>query len=360
MLSSLILLACGGGGFLVGRKLRIGRRTGPRSDSGRTDGRLDRHRRGLAAKDAAGVTGYYLSESDTTPDLSAAGWVGVTSDADYTADVNLTLSDNRGVKTVRAWFRNAAGGISDATRDTVAWIPVPAPFAARSEHQLVVFNDRMYLIGGGDGVSLFQDVWSSADGAIWNEATNDFLIRPSLLRAVVFNDRIYVFENHSDNAGIYSSANGSDWSLVSLTGASPQARVDKEVSVLNDRIFVTGGFDNDPLSLFGDSWFSSDASNWDRTTDGGYGNRLNHKVAELEGTLYMTGGTSNLTDYSSDVHSSTDGRTWSDVTVDTAYPARGDHGMVAFNARRLPRFSSWQGETTEWWRSTAGFTSSEV
>ena len=345
LLSSLILLACGGGGSSSGGSSGSGSNDDTPSVPRPTDASIviaeDWTKTAaatarLAAKDAAGVTGYYLSESETTPDLTADGWVDVTSDADYTADVNLTLSDNREVKTVWAWFRNAAGKISDATSDTVARVPVPAPFVARWAHQVVVFNDRMYLISGSlTGNNLSKEVWSSADGAIWNRETNalPFAGNTQSIHAMVFNDEIRIFELNNTITNSYSSANGRDWRSVTINGNSLR-RVSHEMSTLGARLILTGGLRvPSPQRIYGDVWESSNGSDWTQTANGGYGDKTNHRVAELGGTLYMTGGTSNFVDFTSDVHSSTDGRTWSDVTADGGFPGRGNHEMVAFNDR---------------------------
>jgi len=37
----------------------------------------------------------------------------------------------------------------------------------RAGHEAVVFNGRMWVIGGARSSTLFNDVWSSADGVNW-------------------------------------------------------------------------------------------------------------------------------------------------------------------------------------------------
>ncbi len=67
----------------------------------------------LSASDDTGVTGYYLSENNSTPSADASGWITVTSTASYNADVSYTLSAGDGTKTVYCWYKDTAGNISE-------------------------------------------------------------------------------------------------------------------------------------------------------------------------------------------------------------------------------------------------------
>ncbi|MBI5187352.1 MAG: Ig-like domain-containing protein [Nitrospinae bacterium] len=73
----------------------------------------------LSATDDAGVTGYYASETPTTPAAGASGWEPVASEASYSASVSFTLSSGQGVKTVYVWFRDAAGNVSPAASGSI-------------------------------------------------------------------------------------------------------------------------------------------------------------------------------------------------------------------------------------------------
>ncbi|MBF8275962.1 MAG: hypothetical protein HW390_1035 [Candidatus Brocadiaceae bacterium] len=73
----------------------------------------------LTASDNVGVTGYYASESATTPSSGDAGWTAVTSTASYSANVSFSLSNGDGAKTVYVWFKDAAGNVSSAASDSI-------------------------------------------------------------------------------------------------------------------------------------------------------------------------------------------------------------------------------------------------
>src|SRR3990167_2279992 len=68
----------------------------------------------LSGTDDTGVTGYYLSESSTTPSITSSGWTSVPSTTSYNTNVNWTLSSGNGTKTVYVWFKDSAGNISSS------------------------------------------------------------------------------------------------------------------------------------------------------------------------------------------------------------------------------------------------------
>ena len=73
----------------------------------------------LSATDSVGVTGYYASESSSTPSLDASGWKNVTSSTAYSGNVSFSLSSGESEKTVYAWFRDVAGNISTSSSDNI-------------------------------------------------------------------------------------------------------------------------------------------------------------------------------------------------------------------------------------------------
>jgi hypothetical protein len=66
----------------------------------------------IAATDNTGVTGYYISETSTTPSATASGWTLVTSTMSYSADVSFILSSGDGTKTIYIWFKDDTGNVS--------------------------------------------------------------------------------------------------------------------------------------------------------------------------------------------------------------------------------------------------------
>jgi len=78
----------------------------------------------LSASDNIGVTGYFASETNTTPIASTAGWTTVTSATSYsTTAASFTLSSSTGTKTVYVWYKDVAGNVSTVINDTITYTP---------------------------------------------------------------------------------------------------------------------------------------------------------------------------------------------------------------------------------------------
>ncbi len=73
----------------------------------------------LAATDAFGVTGYYVSTSSACPSDSDTNWTPVSSAAFYSENISYTLGDGEGTKTVYAWYKDEAGNISGTAYDSI-------------------------------------------------------------------------------------------------------------------------------------------------------------------------------------------------------------------------------------------------
>jgi hypothetical protein len=79
----------------------------------------------LSATDAAGVTGYYASESSTTPANNTSGWVNVSSSNNYSAAADFSLSSATALgsnsRKVYVWFKDQAGNVSSSASDNISY-----------------------------------------------------------------------------------------------------------------------------------------------------------------------------------------------------------------------------------------------
>ncbi len=73
----------------------------------------------LTATDNVGVTGYYLSQTASTPSASASGWTPVSSTTSYSGGVSYILNSGDGGKTVYVWYKDVAGNVSGAASDDI-------------------------------------------------------------------------------------------------------------------------------------------------------------------------------------------------------------------------------------------------
>src|SRR5262245_57130610 len=102
----------------------------------------------------------------------------------------------------------------------VDWEQSPAGlFSARYEHSSVIFNDKLWVIGGYDDNYLSRKmIWNSADGVTWNSVPVPFVMR-SEHTSVVFKNKIWVIGGDSryygePHYGVWSSEDGQNWTPV--------------------------------------------------------------------------------------------------------------------------------------------------
>lgn len=129
--------------------------------------------------------------------------------------------------------------------DGLAWqrVVARAPWSARAGAKVVVFRDRLYLIGGGriDGPNS-NDVWSSADGLDWVRETAAIANEdPVGYSPVVFRDGIWLVG--ANRSGRFSSEmlvsdDGRTWRAESAPW-SPRGGV--AVWTDGTALFLTGG-----------------------------------------------------------------------------------------------------------------------
>jgi hypothetical protein len=207
----------------------------------------------------------------------------------------------------RAWMIGGGfggGAYSDvwSSTDGVNWVQVTSnpPWIERSMHSAVVFDDKMWVIGGHQsttGYWGFNDVWHSTDGADWTRAvpTDPSKIWPARFshQSVVFNGRIWVLGGRF--AGLYfndvwSSADGVDW--VEETSAAPwDPRGYFSAVVYANRLWVIGGGNSisGDLNFFGDIWSTADGVDW-RYEGSPWYRRTNHTALAHNGRLWTIGG----------------------------------------------------------------------
>lgn len=175
-----------------------------------------------------------------------------------------------------------------SSEDGRRWRRVAArvPWGNRALHYAVVHDGRMWVIGGqtmpdyvdpddsGVPYRVFDDVWSSSDGAEWREAPRlgpRFSPRGAIVGSAVLGGRIWVLgggtyesavagkPSREYNGDAWSSADGSRWTLESAH-VPWEAREYHAVAVWDDRLWVVGGY-NDGGNL-GDAWYSTDGKSW--------------------------------------------------------------------------------------------------
>ncbi|WP_108127069.1 kelch repeat-containing protein [Saccharospirillum mangrovi] len=232
-----------------------------------------------------------------------------------------------------------------SSRDGEAWKAhtTQAPYTARRLHQVVTFNGRFWLIGGEDGNSgrddsfvgddhYRNDIWSSADGLHWvqHSAQADFSARAGH-QLVVFRQRLWLIGGESAQGrlnDVWSSADGIHWTQHTQAAEFP-ARSHHQVVAFQGQLVLVGGRTNpDPYTdRLADVWASTDGVHWERLADGAFPERMGHQLVVFNGQLLLIGGNKN-SGFLNDVWSSNDGRRWAERTPAAAFSGRYAHQVV--------------------------------
>ena len=222
--------------------------------------------------------------------------------------MNITFHDR--IWIMGGWHKGRLPGCSASNQvwsstDGAKWeqVTAAAGWTPRLAAGLVEFRGRMWLLGGtenyyfGDDKSLRNDVWSSADGKEWKlETANAGWSPRAYHQAVILNDRIYVFGGgnyvpayHAKN-DVWSSADGVHWTRE--TEAAPWSpRLWFSAAVYQDRMWVLGGWSNNPSKNWSDVWHSKDGKAWERMeTKTRWKERHEHSVFVFQDKLWIAGG----------------------------------------------------------------------
>ncbi len=121
--------------------------------------------------------------------------------------------------------------------DAVHWVKRAddLPFGKRENSQFIFFNKRIYMLN--------NDVWSSADGINWVRETREIVKSEEIFgyALVVFDNRIWLLgcnRNGKFKSEILVSDDGKSWTAQSAPW-SPRGGI--AACVYNDKIFMTGG-----------------------------------------------------------------------------------------------------------------------
>ena len=216
-----------------------------------------------------------------------------------------------------------------------------APWEGRHTAGWLVFNDRMWVIGGDSNRGHYQnDVWSSHDGVSWQLVTDS----PPWANRVApqvqaFMGRIWLLggvqalvdpgEDRAFN-DVYSSIDGVTWALETPQAPWRQRGLTMGGVVFRDRLWVIGGGQYSPRTYENDVWSSADGVLWKlEMPNAPWAPRQYQSVTVFDGKMWvMAGSVDGATSGTNDVWYSTDGNHWVQLT-NTPWPARHATSVVA-------------------------------
>ena len=261
-----------------------------------------------------------------------------------------------------------------------------AAFAARDGAGALVFQDKMWLLGGwnpGDKVHFplicNSEVWSSTDGAAWTlENPQAPWEGRHTAGYVVHDDRMWIVggdcnQGHYQN-DVWSSTDGIHWDLAN--DHVPWApRVLHYTLAFDGRIWVMGGqtipnFADADEVFHNDVWSSDDGVNWTQVTEnapwvprGMIGGAALHdnRMWILGGGTYDTPATP-MRNFYNDVWSSDDGINWKQHTAHAPWTPRQYHEVAAFDDHLwvLEGYAAESGNRRDVWYSPDGVNWTEL
>lgn len=237
--------------------------------------------------------------------------------------------DEKGATTESAVFTFSTKAIVSAT------LIGKAPWPERSGHTALVFDNKMWIIGGNTCCGgRYNDVWSSSDGINWTEVTNNApWAARTVHTSVVFDGKMWVaagnasYSQGQEFADVWYSSDGANWTLATNAPAF-EPRYGHEMVAYDGKMWIFGGRDVDFTFSQRQIWNSADGINWSLLTDTSYvavsavGEMLIH-----DNKMWYIGG------YSDNVYWTTDGLNWNTVTADAAFGQRIQHTCVSHDNR---------------------------
>ena len=182
----------------------------------------------------------------------------------------------------------------------------PVPWGPRALHYTLVFDNRIWVIGGqtvpqfaDQELVFYRDVWNSEDGVHWEQIQPEepFWPQRGMIGChVVFNDRMWILGGGTYDTpqiperkffnDVWSSADGTHWDLH--TDNAPWApRQYHEVGVFDERMWVLEGYGERNRN---DVWHSENGTDWHEVPDTPWNARHAASVYTYKNALWMVAG----------------------------------------------------------------------
>ena len=256
--------------------------------------------------------------------------------------------------------------------DGINWTRVATTgtiFSARDGHRVVLFKNKLWVIGGWDGMvgsggteTRLNDVWSSDDGIAWtkHDPTGGVIFSQRVGHDVaVYQDKLWVIggsvQNGVNENDVWSSPDGDTWTLVQADAAF-SGRVSHRVVPFANELWLTGGGTSLGTS---EVWHSQDGNTWTQVNPSTpFAPRLRHEAAAFNGRLYVVGGVSGeeylpSTLYN-DVWSTADGTHWTQDTANAEFAGRWHPALIPHTGELWLVGGYGLSFSNEVWRSNDG------
>lgn len=220
------------------------------------------------------------------------------------------------------YFFSAGSGKTTVWKSNsgLSWQKQPSIPTKREGYRINVLGEKMILTGGCDGESMLPDTWSSTDGKNWRQDKAPYPARCEHA-TVVFNNKLWLIGGTSSRESGVESNLSDIWSYSREGGwhqevaKAPFGELTRfKVSVFNEQLVLLSGLSNDA-----NIWLSADGKAWRKQTHNlpSQGGGSNYSLVEnnRELWLYASFSRPKATNYYSpaanQIWRSKDGKSWS-------------------------------------------------
>lgn len=148
-----------------------------------------------------------------------------------------------------------------------------APWSKRAYSQAVVFDNKIWLIGGGErfpDVKTYNDVWCSDDGINWTEVTPRAPWGGRIwFSSVAYRDRLWIlggWDEQGNYGDVWFTENGRDWKEMKFDNIWND-RHELSAFVFKDKIWVAAGAAGKDYTLNSEVWNLFIPENFDLKID---------------------------------------------------------------------------------------------
>ncbi|MEO0084626.1 MAG: kelch repeat-containing protein [candidate division WOR-3 bacterium] len=287
------------------------------------------------------ILGIALCLLNPTLLFAQLAWTQATASAEWTPRCNHTsvVFDNK-IWVIGGWdgtYKNDVWYSENGIHWTCA--TSNAEWSGRYRHASVVFDNKIWVMGGGAFSNVFlRDVWYSTDGVNWICATTSApWANRQGLAAVVFDNKMWVLGGwylvyewppliyyYND---VWYSTDGVTWTPATYNANWIQRYAHSSV-VFDNKMWVLGG--NDPNNPRNDVWYSTDGVNWMQATPNAqWSPRAYHTTVAFDDKIWIMGGAGG--GFQNDIWFSTNGANWTQAISTTNWTARDGHTSVVFD-----------------------------
>jgi uncharacterized membrane protein YgcG len=224
--------------------------------------------------------------------------------------------------------------------DGTGWSFATGSSPRRSGHSSLVFDNRMWVIGGYDQTQGVNDVWDSPTGISWTlEAASPGFTNRSAQSSVVFLNSMWVIGGEDVTTATtyddtWNSTDGIAWTQQAAP-AQFGTRAGQSTVVFNngtgDALWLIGGYDFTGFP-YNDIWYSTDGVTWYlENASAGFDPRSGHTSLVYDNRIWVIGGTDNAGTMYNDVWYSDDGITWTKATGHAGFSPRYGHSSLVFD-----------------------------